>query len=38
MNQMVERRTPPDDLKIVWHALSENEVLAKLEAPPRTRV
>jgi P-type Ca2+ transporter type 2C len=36
MNQMVERRTTPDDLKIVWHALSENEVLTKLEAPPRT--
>jgi P-type Ca2+ transporter type 2C len=36
MNQMVDRRTTPDDLKIVWHALSENEVLTKLEAPPHT--
>jgi P-type Ca2+ transporter type 2C len=36
MNQTAVRRASPEDLKIVWHSLSETEVLTKLEAPPRT--
>jgi P-type Ca2+ transporter type 2C len=36
MNQFVERRASSEDIKIVWHALSETEVLSKLDAPPRT--
>jgi P-type Ca2+ transporter type 2C len=36
MSQFVERRASSEEVKIVWHALSETEVLAKLDAPPRT--
>jgi P-type Ca2+ transporter type 2C len=36
MIHTVERSTSPEDLKIVWHSLSESEVLTKLDAPSRT--
>lgn len=36
MNKVVQRPAVSEDLKVVWHALTETEVLAKLESPART--